>query len=61
MDEVRRIMNKQEVTEKDPGDGEQWRDLIVIIIIYLFFARITQVKKSVEFNSAGLRYLWAQW
>jgi len=38
MDGVGRIVNKQKVTEKDTGDIEQWRVLIItgiIIIIIL--------------------------
>jgi hypothetical protein len=37
MDEVIRIINKQDVTEKDPGDVEQWRVLIITIIIIIYF------------------------
>jgi t-SNARE complex subunit (syntaxin) len=50
MDEVRRIMNKWEVTETDPEDVEQWRVLIIIVIIIIviiyfnFFERIPEVR-----------------
>ena len=50
MDEVRRIMNKREVTEKDPGDVEQWRVLIIIIIIIIIIINFNFLNELLRYK-----------